>query len=119
MLSRLVQAVIIAVGHCARRLGQGGRNLLRPASTVAALAGAAGLDAVRPRSVLVAENALASRSSCSGARRHAPASTGRTGSSWSCWPGSTPRGSTGCAGLTTAADLCAVALKAGRVSWCT
>jgi hypothetical protein len=28
MLSRLVEAMIIAVRHCARRLGQGGRNLL-------------------------------------------------------------------------------------------
>lgn len=58
MLSRLVQATIVAVRHGARRLRQSGRNLLRPARTMAALAGAASLDAVRPRSVLLAENAL-------------------------------------------------------------
>ena len=58
MLSRLVQATIIAVRHGAHRLGQSGRNVLRPARTMAALAGAASLDAVRPPSVLVAENAL-------------------------------------------------------------
>ena len=58
MLSRFVQAVTISVRRRTRRVGQSIKYLLRPARTAAALAGAASLDAVRPRSALMAENAL-------------------------------------------------------------
>ena len=58
MLSRFVQAVTISVRRRARRVGRSIKHLLRPARTAAALAGAASLDAVRPRSALMAENAL-------------------------------------------------------------
>ena len=58
MLSRLVQALSTAVACHADRLGRAVKHVLRPARTAAALAGGASLDAVRPRSELVAENAL-------------------------------------------------------------
>ena len=58
MLSRLDYDVTTTVSCLARGVGQGVKNLLRPARTVAALAGATSLDAVRPRWQLVAENAL-------------------------------------------------------------
>ncbi len=58
MLSRLVQAVTMSVRRRARRVNQSIKDLLRPARTAAALVGAGSLDAVRPRSVLMAENAL-------------------------------------------------------------
>ncbi len=58
MLNRLVQAVSIAVVFRASRLGRAVKHLLRPARTAATLAGAASLDAFRPRLQLVAENAL-------------------------------------------------------------
>ncbi len=57
-LKGLTHTVKIAVRRRARRCGRTVKNLLRPARTVAALAGAASLDAVRPRLQLVAENAL-------------------------------------------------------------
>ena len=53
MLSRLVRVL----NHCAH-VGQSVKNLLRPVRTVVTLAGAAGVDVVRSRSALVAENAL-------------------------------------------------------------
>ena len=54
MPSRLVRALT----HYARRVGQTVKNLLRPVRTASLLAGAACVDTVRPRSVLLAENAL-------------------------------------------------------------
>ena len=56
MLSRLLQ--VVTVVRRTRRLGRGVTNLLRPALTAAALLGAASVDAVRPRSALMAENAF-------------------------------------------------------------
>ena len=58
MLSRLVQVVAVTVVRRTRPLGRGVTNLLRPARTAAALVSAASLDAVRPRSELMAENAF-------------------------------------------------------------
>ena len=58
MLSRLVQVVTVTVVRRTRRLGRGVTNLLRPARTAAALVSAASLDALRPRSALMAENAF-------------------------------------------------------------
>ncbi len=59
MLSRLVQVVTVTAVRRTRRLGRGVTNLLmRPARTAAALVRAASLDAVRPRSALMAENAF-------------------------------------------------------------
>ena len=51
MLSRLIRAMF-------RRVGQDVKNLLRPVRTASALAGAAWVEAVRPRAALLAENAL-------------------------------------------------------------
>ena len=51
MLSRLISAMF-------RRVGQYVKNLLRPVRTASALAGAAWVEAVRPRAALLAENAL-------------------------------------------------------------
>ena len=58
MLSRWLRTVAVTVEHRVHRVGQAIKALLRPARTVTALAGAAALDALRPRSELVAENAL-------------------------------------------------------------
>ena len=58
MLSRWLRTMAVTVEHCVHRVGQAIKALLRPARTVTALAGAAALDALRPRSELVAENAL-------------------------------------------------------------
>ncbi len=58
MPTRLVLAVRTAVVRRAHRLGRTAINLTRPARTAAALAGGATVDAFRPRSDLVAENAL-------------------------------------------------------------
>jgi hypothetical protein len=58
MLTRLIWSVTIIVRRHAHRVGQNIKHVLRPARTAAMLAGAAGLDALRPRSDLLAENAL-------------------------------------------------------------
>ncbi len=58
MLTRLIGSVASTVGRHAHRVGESIKPALRPARTAAMLAGAAGLDALRPRSGLMAENAL-------------------------------------------------------------
>ena len=58
MWSHLVRIFISTIGRCATQLGRDIKRLLRPSRTAVTLVGAAGLDAVRPRSCLVAENAL-------------------------------------------------------------
>jgi hypothetical protein len=58
MLNRWVRTVTSTVGRGSHRVGQTIKTLLRPVRTTAALTSAAALDAVRPRSELVAENAL-------------------------------------------------------------
>src|SRR6202049_4599423 len=58
MLNRWVRTVASTVGRGGHRVGQIIKTLLRPVRTTAALTSAAALDAVRPRSELVAENAL-------------------------------------------------------------
>ena len=58
MLGRWVRTVTVIVVRRVHRVGQTIKALLRPARTVTALAGAAALDALRPRSELMAENAL-------------------------------------------------------------
>ena len=58
MLNRLTQAVKIAVRRRFHECGRTIKNMLRPVRTAAALVGAVSIDAVRPRSELVAENAL-------------------------------------------------------------
>ena len=58
MLNRWVRAVTSTVGRGGHRVGQIIKTLLRPVRTTAALTSAAALDAVRPRSELVAENAF-------------------------------------------------------------
>ena len=58
MLGRWVRTVTAIVVRHVHRVGHTIKALLRPARTVTALAGAAALDAVRPRSELMAENAL-------------------------------------------------------------
>jgi hypothetical protein len=58
MLHRWVRTMSTTVGRGGHRLGQIVKTLLRPVRTTAALTSAAALDAVRPRSELVAENAL-------------------------------------------------------------
>src|SRR6202049_4802068 len=58
MLNRWVRTVTSAVGRGGHRVGQIIKTLLRPVRTTAALTSAAALDALRPRSELVAENAL-------------------------------------------------------------
>ena len=57
MLNRWVRTVTSTVGRGGHRVGQIIKTLLRPVRTTAALTSAAALDAVRPRSELVAENA--------------------------------------------------------------
>ena len=56
MLGRWVRTVTVIVIRCIHRVGQTIKALLRPARTVTVLAAA--LDALRPRSELMAENAL-------------------------------------------------------------
>ncbi len=63
MLNRCVRTVTRPVARGGHRVGQIIKTLLRPARTAAALTSAAALDAVRPRSELVAENALLALSS--------------------------------------------------------
>ena len=58
MLSRWVRTMTSTVECSGHRVGQIIKTLLRPVRTTAALTGAAALDAVRPRSELLAENAL-------------------------------------------------------------
>src|ERR1700730_12773166 len=58
MLNRWVRTMTGAVERNGHRVGQIIKALLRPVRTTAALTSAAALDAVRPRSDLVAENAL-------------------------------------------------------------
>ena len=58
MLTGLVRSLVIIVGRHAHGVGQSIKQLLRPACTAATLVGAASLDALRPRSALMAENAL-------------------------------------------------------------
>ena len=58
MLNRLIQAAKIPVRRRSHRWGRTIKNMLRPVRTAAALVGAVSIDAVRPRSELVAENAL-------------------------------------------------------------
>ena len=58
MLGRWVCTVTVIVVRRVHRVGHTIKALLRPARTVAALAGAAAIDALRPRSELMAENAL-------------------------------------------------------------
>ena len=58
MRTRLVWFIASIVGRNAHRVGQSIKHVLRPARTAAMLAGAAGLDALRPRADLMAENAL-------------------------------------------------------------
>lgn len=50
MLGRWVRTVTVIVVRRVHRVGQTIKALLRPARTVTALAGAAALDALRPRS---------------------------------------------------------------------
>ena len=58
MLNRWVRTTTSTVERGGHRVGQTIKTLLRPVRTTAALTSAAALDAVRPRSELVAENAL-------------------------------------------------------------
>ena len=58
MLNRWVRTMTGTVERGGHRVGQIIKALLRPVRTTAALTSAAALDAVRPRSELVAENAL-------------------------------------------------------------
>ena len=58
MLNRWVRTATSTVERGGHRVGQTIKTLLRPVRTTAALTSAAALDAVRPRSELVAENAL-------------------------------------------------------------
>src|ERR1700731_1983016 len=58
MLNRWVRTMIGTVERNGHRVGQIIKALLRPVRPTAALTSAAALDAVRPRSELVAENAL-------------------------------------------------------------
>ena len=58
MLNRWVRTMTSTVERGGHRVGQIIKTLLRPVRTTAALTSAAALDAVRPRSELVAENAL-------------------------------------------------------------
>ena len=58
MLGRWVGTVTVIVVRRVHRVGHTIKALLRPARTVTALAGAAAIDALRPRSELMAENAL-------------------------------------------------------------
>jgi hypothetical protein len=58
MLNPWVRTVTSTVGRGGHRVGQTIKTLLRPVRTTAALTCAVALDAVRPRSALVAENAL-------------------------------------------------------------
>ena len=58
MLGRWVCTVTVIVVRRVHRVGHTIKALLRPARTVTALAGAAAIDALRPRSELMAENAL-------------------------------------------------------------
>ena len=58
MLNRWVRTATGTVERGGHRVGQTIKTLLRPVRTTAALTSAAALDAVRPRSELVAENAL-------------------------------------------------------------
>ena len=58
MLNRWVRTTTSSVERGGHRVGQIIKTLLRPVRTAAVLTSAAALDAVRPRSELVAENAL-------------------------------------------------------------
>ena len=58
MLNRWIRTTTSTVERGGHRVGQIIKTLLRPVRTTAALTSAAALDAVRPRSELVAENAL-------------------------------------------------------------
>jgi len=58
VLNRLTEAVTTAVRRRSHECGRTIKNMLRPVRTAAALVGAVSIDAVRPRSELVAENAL-------------------------------------------------------------
>ena len=58
MRNRFVQVLISPISRRASQLSRGIKSLLRPTRTAVTLVGAAGLDAVRPRSYLVAENAF-------------------------------------------------------------
>src|ERR1700726_1594326 len=58
MLNRWICTTISTVERGGHRVGQIIKTLLRPIRTTAALTSAGALDAVRPRSELVAENAL-------------------------------------------------------------
>ena len=58
MLGRWVCTVTVIVVRRVHRVGHTIKALLRPARTVTALTGAAAIDALRPRSELMAENAL-------------------------------------------------------------
>jgi hypothetical protein len=55
MLNRWVRTMTSTVEHGGHRVGQIIKTLLRPVRTTAALTSAAAIDAVRPRSELVAE----------------------------------------------------------------
>src|ERR1700737_4337602 len=57
MLNRWVRTATSTVERGGHRVGQTIKTLLRPGRTTAALTSAGALDAVRPRSELVAENA--------------------------------------------------------------
>ena len=58
MLNRLTRAVKTAVRRRVHECGRTIKHMLRPVRTGAALVCAVSIDAVRPRSALVAENAL-------------------------------------------------------------
>ena len=89
MLNRLTRAVKTAVRRRVHECGRTIKHMLRPVRTGAALVCAVSIDAVRPRSALVAENALlrqqilvlrrAARRCCT--NRHEPARCPPTGSS--------------------------------------
>ena len=67
MLNRWIRTTTSTVERGGHRVGQIIKTLLRPVRTTAALTSAAALDAVRPRSELVAENACRSRIRCQAA----------------------------------------------------